>query len=414
MRVFVFNTGSSSVKFQLLDVTPMKQGPVLKNPTPLLRGVLKGIGRTATLEMDGEVSPKIHQSKIIRTHQEAAAWIFESLKVLEGNPKMKNVLSSVEAIGHRVVHGGNRFSDPVVIDKKVEERIEALNELAPLHNPPCLAGIQSTKKEFGMDIPMVAVFDTGFHQDLPTVAQTYAIDHELVLRHGIRRYGFHGIAHASLSESFARFSGKPLKETKLITLQLGHGCSITALAGGKSVDTSMGFTPLEGLVMGSRSGDLDPSIVRFLSEKEHVDAREVEQWLNQNSGLLGVSGRSPDMRELLRSAKENHDEQIELAIELFCYRIRKYIGAYLAVLEGAEALVFGGGIGEASSEIRARICQGLAWCGLKFDQNRNLKIVNLTPGSIAPISQDHSPMMAFVAGTDEESWIAKETVRCLT
>jgi acetate kinase len=211
---------------------------------------------------------------------------------------------------------------------------------------------------------------------------------------------------------YAAFTGSTLEKDRLITLQLGNGCSVTAIAGGKSVETSMGFTPLEGLVMGTRSGDLDPSIVSYLAQREKVDASEVERWLNEESGLLGVSGRTNDMREL-EAAAQAHDEQAALAIELFCYRARKYIGAYLAVLGGADAVVFGGGIGENSPPIRARICAGMQWCGLLLDTDRNKAAVHLPPGSAAKISQEKAGVAAYVVADDEESWIARETVRCL-
>ncbi|MFQ5960978.1 MAG: acetate/propionate family kinase, partial [Candidatus Methylomirabilales bacterium] len=299
-----------------------------------------------------------------------------------------------------------------VIDDAVLAEIEALSELAPLHNPASLAGIQGARGVLGPTVPMVAVFDTAFHHDLPPPARMYALPHELASRHQIRRYGFHGTAHASLVAGYAAFTGSTLEKDRLITLQLGNGCSVTAFAGGKSIETSMGFTPLEGLVMGTRSGDLDPSIVSYLSEREKVDAAEVERWLNEQSGLLGVSGRTNDMREL-EAAAQARDERAALAIELFCYRARKYIGAYLAVLGGADAIVFGGGIGENSPEIRARICTGMEWCGIHIDDERNKAAVHPPPGSAARISQDAAPLAVYVVADDEESWIARETVRCV-
>ncbi len=213
--------------------------------------------------------------------------------------------------------------------------------------------------------------------------------------------------------SYAAFVGKPLSETRIITLQLGNGCSVTAIAGGKSVETSMGFTPLEGLVMGTRSGDVDPSVVSYLSEREKVDPSEVEVWLNEKSGLLGVSGKTNDMRELLRAAIQEQDGRAELAIDVFCYRAKKYIGAYLAVLEGAEAIVFGGGIGAASPDIRAWICEGMEWCGLQLDRERNNAAVGLQPGHAAIISKEASSLHVYVVAADEETWIAQETMRCL-
>jgi acetate kinase len=402
MRVLVLNSGSSSLKFRLLDVL---EGDPSGEPKPgrtVINGAVRGIGGHATLELLSEGAVTSRKTQSVPDHATAIGWLFDHL----------TPLSQVEAVGHRVVHGGDRFSQSVVIDEAVLEEIEALSELAPLHNPASLAGIQGAKGVLGPTVPMVAVFDTAFHHDLPPQARMYALPHELASRHQIRRYGFHGIAHASLVSGYVAFTGSTLEKDRLITLQLGNGCSATAFAGGKSIETSMGFTPLEGLVMGTRSGDLDPSIVSYLSEREKVEATEVERWLNERSGLLGVSGRTNDMRELAAAAQA-HDERAALAIELFCYRARKYIGAYLAVLGGAEAIVFGGGIGENSPEIRTRICNGMEWCGILLDDERNNAAVHLPPGSAARISQDGAPLGVYVVGDDEESWIARETMRCL-
>ncbi|UCE63265.1 MAG: acetate kinase [Nitrospirota bacterium] len=410
MRLLVLNCGSSSLKFRLLDVDPEKQDVV----QILVNGAVKGIGGTGTLELQtkGDTRPVTDES--IPDHGHAIQWAFDALeKELKERSQTTGPLK-VDAVGHRVVHGGERFSSPVVINEAIEKEIDGLSELAPLHNPACLEGIRGARKVLGEKIPMVAVFDTAFHQNMPPVAKTYALPHELISRYRIRRYGFHGIAHASLSTGYSAFTGKRLEDTRLITLQLGNGCSITAIAGGKSIETSMGFTPLEGLVMGTRSGDVDPSLVSFLSEREGVDAAKVERWLNEESGLLGLSGRTNDMRELLSAATQEHDERAQLAINLFCYRIRKYIGAYLSVLGGSDAVVFGGGIGEASPDIRARVCEGMEWCGLRLDPDRNRACVGLSEGTASEISQDGALVKAYVVAADEETWIAKETVRCLT
>jgi len=383
----------------------MLEGGPQGEPKPgrtLVSGAVKGIGGTATLEIVTEEGAASKKTQTVPDHSTAMRWVFEHLALP----------SQIEAVGHRVVHGGERFSQSVVIDDTVLTEIEALSELAPLHNPASLAGILGAREVLGSTVPMVAVFDTAFHHTLPPAARIYALPHELAARHQIRRYGFHGTAHASLVAGYAAFTGSTLEKDRLITLQLGNGCSVTAIAGGKSVETSMGFTPLEGLVMGTRSGDLDPSIVSYLAQREKVDASEVERWLNEQSGLLGVSGRTNDMREL-EAAAQAHDERAALAIELFCYRARKYIGAYLAVLGGADAIVFGGGIGENSPEIRGRICAGMEWCGLLLDVERNKATVHLPPGSAARISQDAAALAVYVVADDEESWIARETVRCL-
>jgi acetate kinase len=327
--------------------------------------------------------------------------------------RLGDFLPSIEAAGHRVVHGGDRYVESTVITDEVEAGIDALSELAPLHNPACLAGIRGAKAVMGATVPMVAVFDTAFHRTMPEVARRYAIPTDLADRHHIRRYGFHGIAHASLANGYAVCTQTSLTQSRIITVQLGNGCSIAAVAEGKSVETSMGFTPLEGLVMGTRSGDVDASLVGFLAEREKVEPAEVERWLNERSGLLGLSGRSNDMRELLRAAEQEQDQRAEFAIDLFCYRARKYLGAYLAVLGGADAIVFGGGIGEHAPEVRTRICRGMEWCGIKLDAGRNHTAVSLRPGSAAKISTDGSTPAVYVVAADEETWIAKETARCV-
>ena len=413
MRVFVLNSGSSSLKFRVLDLIDGTSDQDQPARQQLISGAVKGIGGTATLALDRNGTPSAELTKFIPNHHLAIHWLFEHLENGTDDDQKRVSLSSIEAVGHRVVHGGEKFSQPLVINDTVADEIATLGELAPLHNPACLEGIRGARDVFGLNVPMVAVFDTAFHQTLPIKAKTYAIPYDLATRHRIRRYGFHGIAHASLLAGYAAFTRIPIEKTRLITLQLGNGCSVTAIANGMSVETSMGFTPLEGLVMGTRSGDLDPSLVSFLSQREKVDAGEVERWLNEESGLLGLSGRTNDMRDLIHAATQQHDHRSQLAIDVFCYRARQYIGAYLAVLGGADAIVFGGGIGEGSPEIRARICEGMEWCGLRLDPDRNGAAVGLLPGAASQISQDGRPLNAYVVATDEETWIARETVRCL-
>ena len=409
MRILVLNCGSSSLKFRLLEVGEKTEGV----NRVLVNGVVKGIGGTGSLELRAEGKPKSKTSKPVSDHDHAIQWMFKGLAQLFSEEDRTIGFLQVDAVGHRVVHGGERFFAPTLIDEAVEKEIDKLIELAPLHNPACLAGIRGTRGILDKKVPMVAVFDTAFHQTMPAVAKTYALPYELASRHRIHRYGFHGIAHASLADGYAAFTGRPPSDTRIITLQLGNGCSVAAIADGKSVETSMGFTPLEGLVMGTRSGDLDPSVVTFLAQKEQVDASEVERWLNEDSGLLGLSGRTNDMRELLHAATEEQDEHARLAIEVFCYRARKYIGAYLAVLGGAEAVVFGGGIGEASPDIRTMICEGMEWCGLRLSATRNRAAIGLQPGQGTHISEDGYPLKVYVVAADEETWIARETVKCL-
>jgi len=402
MRILVINSGSSSIKFRLTEVVE-EQGMVATRPA-LFEGSVKGIGGSATLEVARQQQARSRTPIEARDHVQAMRSIMNGLS---------DSLRSIDAVGHRVVHGGDRYVESTLITDQVEAGIDALSELAPLHNPACLAGIRGAKAVLGSTVPMVAVFDTAFHRTMPDVARHYAISKDLADRHHIRRYGFHGIAHASLAHGYALCTGTSLKQARLITVQLGNGCSIAAIAEGKSVETSMGFTPLEGLVMGTRSGDVDASLVAFLAEREKVEPAEVERWLNEGSGLLGLSGRSNDMRELLHAAEQEQDERAGFAIDLFCYRVRKYIGGYLAVLGGADAIVFGGGIGENAPEIRERICSSMEWCGISLEADRNRAAVGLKAGSAAKISTERATPAVYVVAADEETWIAKETARCV-
>jgi acetate kinase len=403
MQVLVINSGSSSIKFRLLEVVEELGGGLTSRPA-LLQGAVKGIGGIASFEVTGQDGHRSTTTLEIRNHAHALRVLLDRLAGFPGE---------IEAVGHRVVHGGDQFVKSTMITEQVEAGIDALSELAPLHNPSCLAGIRGARAAFGPTLPMVAVFDTAFHQTMPKVAKQYALPVELAERHRIRRYGFHGIAHASLANGYAAYSGNPLEQVRLITLQLGNGCSVAAIAQGRSVETSMGFTPLEGLVMGTRSGDVDASVVGYLSDREKVEVAEVERWLNERSGLLGLSGRSNDMRELLRVAEQEQDKRAEFAIDLFCYRVRKYLGSYLAVLGGADAIVFGGGIGENAPEIRERICQKMEWCSLELSRDLNRATIGLAPGRTAKISVDGSRLAAYVVAADEETWIARETVQCV-
>jgi acetate kinase len=414
LRVLVLNSGSSSLKFRLFDISQSissqssnqevigsshselsTQDSALRT---LIAGAITRIGQRATLQIFGNAATA---ERDIRDHEDAVRLVCEQFDK-----------ASVEAVGHRVVHGGDRFSEPVRVTDAVIAELERLNELAPLHNPPGLAVIRVSRSLLTAEVPMVAVFDTAFHAAMPATGSTYAIPTDLAERHSIRRYGFHGIAHAALATSYAAATGHLLDQVKLITLQLGNGCSAAAIRDGRSIDTSMGMTPLEGLVMGTRSGDIDPAVVAYLSRREGVDPQTVELWLNQQSGLLGVSGLSPDVRDLLKAEQEGHP-RAALALDLFCYRVRKYIGAYLAILGGSNAVVFGGGIGEHASAIRARVCAGMVWCGLVLDPERNTSAANPQPGQVIKVSADSASLPVYVVGVDEEAAIARETVACL-
>ena len=397
MRVLVLNCGSSSLKFKLIEIlAPLVSGG---RENRLARGLIDRIGDQAICTFTGTGRSPCSESTPIRNHEEAVQKVLSWLK-----PEKGSGFEEIDAVGHRVVHGGDRFTGSVLIDDEVDAIIEALNDLAPLHNPACLSGIRAARAVLSSAVPMVAVFDTAFHHTIPDYASTYAIPYELSSRHRVRRYGFHGLAHNYLALRYAEIRRIPTDQVKIVTFHLGNGCSAAAIRRGKSVDTSMGFTPLEGLVMGTRSGDLDPAVVGYLALKEGLSVAEVETLLNKQSGLLGISGWSHDMRELLERAKE--DGRARLAIEIFCYRARKYLGAYLAALGSAEAVVFSGGIGENSPLVRAKICEGMEWCGLRLDSHRNDALV----GVEGQISTDTARIHAYVIPTDEELVIARETV----
>jgi acetate kinase len=310
-----------------------------------------------------------------------------------------------------VVHGGEQFRSSMLVDDAVLQGIEDNVELAPLHNPHNLRGIEATRRALGAGIPQVAVFDTAFHHTLPEHAYLYAIPYPLYRRHKIRRYGFHGTSHRSIAYRFRKITGRERSDVRIVTLHLGNGCSACAIRGGVSIDTSMGFTPLEGLVMGTRAGDLDAALLDFIAAKEGLSLSQVEAMLNSQSGLLGISGLTNDMRDLLAEANELNDRRARLAIEIFCYRARKYIGAYLASLGGADAVVFAGGVGENSAEIRARICAGLEWAGLHVDAAANNALVG---GREGRFSTEGSSLEAWVVPTDEELLIARDTYRVVS
>jgi acetate kinase len=405
MRVLVLNCGSSSLKFQVIESDG--HGTPGTRDRRLARGTIERIGGAAVCTFGAEGEASQRETTPISPHADAVEKAFNWLRSAATAGGEGTTLSELDAVGHRVVHGGDQFTTSVILDDDAIAAIEALNELAPLHNPPALQAIRACRTLLGDTIPMVAAFDTAFHQTLPPHASAYALPHDLAARHGIRRYGFHGLAHRYVSLRYAEITHTPREQVNIITLHLGNGCSACAIRGGISVDTSMGFTPLEGLVMGTRTGDLDPAIVSYLVHKESVSTAEVEMWLNERSGLLGVSGRSNDMRELLTHAAA--DGRARLAIDLFCYRARKYIGAYLAVLGGATAVVFSGGIGERSPLIRAKICEGMQWCGLELDPERNTAVVG-TEGAIA---LPQAAIQSYVIPSDEEHLIARDTVGVL-
>ncbi len=408
MNVLVLNCGSSSVKFQLIatDLELIERNEDRR----LARGMIERIGGEAivTLRAEGAIQERsTAQLRGIRAAVDLIArWIYST----ESGVKNIESVSDINAVGHRVVHGGERFTQSVKVTEEVLREIEDCIDLAPLHNPANIKGIMASRELFGAGVPQVAVFDTAFHQTLPEHAYIYAVPYQFYRRHRVRRYGFHGTSHRYIAYRYRQIRKIPREEVNIITLHLGNGCSATAIKGGNSIDTSMGMTPLEGLVMGTRSGDIDPSIFEYLATKEGMTMGEMESLLNKQSGLLGISGLTHDMRELLDEAHENKDRRAILAIEIFCYRVKKYIGAYLAAMGGTDAIVFTGGIGENSAAVRARICSGLEWMGLKIDPAQNGSQIE---GGGGLISTGDSRLAAYVIPTDEELLIARDTVRCV-
>jgi acetate kinase len=408
MNVLVLNCGSSSVRFQLIatDLERIAQNTDRR----LARGYIERIGGQAIITLSAEGREPQRTTAPLRDTRAAVELILRWACAEESGISDVKSVADVHAVGHRVVHGGERFTHSVLITDEVLRGIEDCIELAPLHNPANIKGITAAREVFGAGLPQAAVFDTAFHQTLPDHAYLYALPYQLYRRHRIRRYGFHGTSHRYVAYRYRQLLGIAREETQVITMHLGNGCSAAAIRAGDSVDTSMGLTPLEGLVMGTRSGDIDPAIIDFVAAKEGLTSQDVETLLNKQSGLLGISGLTNDMRELLDEAHENDDRRARLAIQIFCYRARKYIGAYLAAMGGAQALIFTGGIGENSPEIRASICDGLEWMGLELDAERNAALKSGREGSI---SRDGSRLAAYVIPTDEELLIARDTVRCI-
>ena len=408
MNVLVLNVGSSSLKFQL---TETDGGRLAHNSdVRLARGIIERIGGEAIFTYRAGDGDAIRGSVALRDHRAAVGHLLAWITSAESGVALGSV-GEIHAVGHRVVHGGERFQRSVLITPEVQRGIEDNIDLAPLHNPANLRGIAAARDVLGAGVPQVAVFDTAFHHTLPPHAYLYAIPYQLYRRHQVRRYGFHGTSHRYVAHRWRQLTGVERDATTIITLHLGNGCSACAIANGDSVDTSMGFTPLEGLVMGTRSGDVDPAVLDYVAGKEGLALHEVENLLNKQSGLLGISGLTNDMRELQQEAREHDDRRARLAIEVFCYRARKYIGAYLAALGGAQAIVFTGGIGENAPEIRGRICSGLEWLGLTLDDERNSACV---AGREEQISAPGSRLDAWVIPTDEELLIARDTFRVVT
>lgn len=394
MKILVLNCGSSSVKYKLLDMSTNQE---------LGSGGVEKIGMKGSflkhVLQDGQ---KVILEGEILEHQIAIEYILGVL-TSEKYGSVKS-LDEIDAVGHRVVHGGEKFNSSVLITDEVIKMMEDCIELAPLHNPPNLAGIRAIS-ELLPNVPQVGVFDTAFHQTMPEHAYMYGIPYSLYTKYGIRRYGFHGTSHRYVSRHACEYLGLDYEKTKIITAHIGNGASIAAIENGKSIDTSMGFTPLEGLMMGTRSGDVDLGVVPFLMEKEHLGAPAVSALFNKFSGLLGVSGLSSDMRDIYNAVEEG-DARAKLAFEMYNYRIKKYIGSYAAALNGVDVIIFTGGVGENQRVVREYICEGLSYLGVDFDKEVNSK----SQGVKAVLTKPGSKVKVVIIPTDEEYMIASDTM----
>ena len=392
MKVLVINCGSSSLKYQLID---------MQNEELLAIGLAERIGIAdsfLTHETIGKEEVVIRED--LKDHKITLEFVMNALT----NPEYGVIKSmdEIAATGHRVVHGGEEFTSSVLITDKVISEVERCSNLAPLHNPPNLMGIYACK-ELLPDVPMVAVFDTAFHQSMPPEAYIYALPYEWYEKHGVRRYGFHGTSHMYVAYRAAEILEKPIEDLKIITCHIGNGASITAVDGGKSVDTSMGLTPLEGLMMGTRCGDIDPAIVPFIGQKEDLSHQELDNLMNKKSGLLGVSGLSNDLRDIIKAAEEGN-YRAKLALDIYNRRVKRYIAVYAAMMGGLDVIIFTAGVGENAIDVRKESCSGLEFLGIKIDDEKN-KI----RGKEAIISSDDSKVKVMVVPTNEELAIARDT-----
>ncbi|ADH98846.1 acetate kinase [Salisediminibacterium selenitireducens] len=390
-KIMAVNAGSSSLKFQLLEMPEEKV---------VTKGIVERIGMddaVFAIEVDGEKKKEVAP---IEDHEKAVKILLDKLTKFA----IIDSLDEIEGIGHRVVHGGEKFNDSILITDEVIAGIDEVSDLAPLHNPANLVGINAFR-EILPNIPAVAVFDTAFHQTMPEDSYLYSLPYEYYEKYGIRKYGFHGTSHKYVSERAAEMLGRPVENLRLISCHLGNGASIAAIEGGKSVDTSMGFTPLAGITMGTRSGNIDPSLIPYIMNKADMSAEEVMDVLNKKSGMLALSGFSSDLRDIELKAEEG-DKRAELALNVFTSRIHKYIGSYATRMSGLDAVIFTAGIGENSDVIRARVLHGLEFMGIYWDP-----MLNKTRGKEAFINYPHSPVKVMVIPTNEEVVIARDTVR---
>ncbi|EDS76193.1 acetate kinase [Clostridium botulinum C str. Eklund] len=391
MKILVINCGSSSLKYQLIDMT---------SEQPIAQGLVDRIGIEGSILTHKVNGKKYKIEEEMKDHKKAIELVLNAL-INEEYGVIKD-MAEISAVGHRVVHGGEKYAESVLIDSEVMKALEEFIKLAPLHNPPNIIGINACK-ELMPNTPMVAVFDTAFHQTLPDYAYMYSLPYDLYEKHGIRKYGFHGTSHKYVSAMAAKVLGKSIEDLKLITCHLGNGSSLAAVKNGKCVDTSMGFTPLAGLTMGTRCGDIDPAIVTFLIKELNYSVDEVNKIMNKESGVLGISGISSDFRDILKAAAEGN-ERAELALNIFKNKVIQHIGAYTAVMGGVDAIVFTAGVGENSEPIRKRIVSELGFLGINLDKEKNEVM-----GEIETISTEDSKVRVLVIPTDEELMIARDT-----
>lgn len=395
MKVLVINCGSSSLKYQLIDS---------RSEEVLAAGLCERIGIDGRMTHTPSGGDTVVKNDPLPDHGAAIQSVLSALT--DGEHGVISSLGEIGAVGHRLVHGGEKFAASVIINDEVIAEVEACNDLAPLHNPANLIGVRACR-QIMPDVPMVGVFDTAFHQTMPPKAYLYGIPHQYYEEHKVRRYGFHGTSHNYVSQRVHHLAELDPDNSRVIVCHLGNGASVTAVKNGKSVDTSMGLTPLEGLIMGTRSGDLDPGVIEYIAKKEHMTLEEVLKVLNKESGVLGLSGVSSDFRDLAE-AMEQGNEQAAVAVEAFCYRVAKHIGAYTAALNGVDAIVFTAGIGENAAHIRSMVCEYLGFLGITIDEEKNA-----VRGKETEISTPDSKVSVFVIPTNEELAIARETAALL-
>ncbi|MBQ6703900.1 MAG: acetate kinase [Clostridia bacterium] len=395
MKILVINAGSSSLKYQLMD---SESGYVIA------KGLCERIGIDGAMTYKPTGREPVQFSDALKDHTEAIKLVINTLT----DPQIGVVKSmdEIDAVGHRLVHGGEKFAKSVLITEEVIETVESLNSLAPLHNPANLMGVRACM-EIMPGVPMVAVFDTAFHQTMPREAFLYGLPYEAYTDHMVRRYGFHGTSHLYVSRKAIEMLGKPAEETKVVTCHLGNGSSISAVKGGKSIDTSMGLTPLEGVPMGTRSGSIDPAIVTYLMDKLGLDAKGIDNYMNKKSGVMGISGVSSDFRDITAAAKEGND-RAQAALECFAYQVKKYIGAYSAAMGGVDAIVFTAGVGENHRLLREMILTGLDYLGADVDFEYNMSCPG---GQDVELTKPGSKVKVYVIPTDEEMVIAQDTAR---